>query len=144
MNGVTPIAEHVLDLYATFRFSPPSGQYTILAAFVLENASADHTISIGTGSKCLPTAQFSVTGDALHDSHAEVLARRGAMLWLYEEMDRHENSGSAWIELGSHGKYRLKVGTQLYLYVSTVPCQFGLNILASNQYIHLPIFKFVE
>lgn len=118
------IVQSVLDLYSTFSPKPPAGQYTILAAFVLKSISRHHIISVGTGSKCLPTSRFSVNGDALHDAHAEILARRGAMLWLYEEMDRYNDNGSDWIEPGIHGKHRLKAGLQLYLYVSALPCQF--------------------
>ncbi|KAF8488931.1 hypothetical protein F5888DRAFT_1750230 [Russula emetica] len=41
----------------------------------------------GAGVKCLPTSCLPVRGDALHDSHAEVIARRGAIRsWLLEEV----------------------------------------------------------
>ncbi|KAF8491311.1 hypothetical protein F5888DRAFT_1736172, partial [Russula emetica] len=45
-------------------------------------------LSPGAGVKCLPTSCLHVRGgDALHDSHAEVIARRGAIRpWLFEEV----------------------------------------------------------
>lgn len=146
MSGVDAIVRTVLDLYTSFRFSPPQSQFTILAAFVLENATTHHVISLATGSKCLPTTRFPTTGDALLDSHAEVLARRGAMLWLYHELDRMnslDSSPSQWIELaGPTGKVRLKLHTQLYLYVSTVPCgDASTRLLAASQDPSIAAFK---
>ena len=113
------------ELYSSLAVKTPPGQYTILAAFILTCASAVKVISFATGSKCLPTNRFSKTGDALHDSHAEVLARRGAARWLMEEVRRASvgQQDSAWLLKGSGGKYSLKEGVHTHLYVSTVPCK---------------------
>lgn len=119
------IPQLVHDLYSSLAVKIPPGQYTILAAFVLACPGAAKVISLATGSKCLPTTRFPETGDALHDSHAEVLARRGAVRWLMEEVRRASagQQGSAWLLKASDGKYSLKDGVHTHMYVSTVPCK---------------------
>lgn len=127
-NSVDDIAAGVLDIYAVLNFKPPDGQFTILAAFVLGTPETSKVISLGTGSKCLPASRLPKTGDALHDSHAEVLARRGAIRWFLEEIVRSnptntpESCSSPWIRRGEEGRYALAPGVELGLYVSTVPC----------------------
>lgn len=115
--------------YARLNFKPPPQQFTVLAAFVLQdpaNADALKVVSLGTGSKCLPGARLQHGGDALHDSHAEVLARRGAVRWLLEEVERTCTGveESRWIEEIVHEsrKFRLRPTVRVWLYVSTLPC----------------------
>ncbi|KAH8118517.1 hypothetical protein DFH11DRAFT_1686674 [Phellopilus nigrolimitatus] len=122
-------------------------QYTVLAAFALESSAAPSgadlerrfkLISLATGSKCLPTSRYPVHGDALHDSHAEMLARRGVVRWLYEEVQRalHTAAGSEWIERrpGAAGKWTLRDSCRLHMYISTVPCgDASMRFLASAQ-----------
>ena len=122
------IADLVLSAYSKLNFRPPEGQFTILAGFVLQNSDSElKLISLGTGSKCLPASRLPVNGDAVHDSHAEVLARRGAVRWLLEEITRScstpAESTSPWLCRQSDGKFALKAGTALTMYISTVPCK---------------------
>ena len=122
------IADLVLEAYSKLNFRPPEGQFTILAGFVLQNSDSElKLISLGTGSKCLPASRLPVNGDAVHDSHAEVLARRGAVRWLLEEITRScstpAESTSPWLCRQSDGKFALKAGTALTMYISTVPCK---------------------
>ena len=79
-------------------------EFTVVASFVatIPNASASETkdsmqkeglgmkdeyvvVSLATGTKCIGSAlerETSATGCLLHDSHAEVLARRGLIIYL--------------------------------------------------------------
>lgn len=123
------IARAAQAQYARLNFKPPPQQFTVLAAFVLQdpaNADALKVVSLGTGSKCLPGARLQHGGDALHDSHAEVLARRGAVRWLLEEVERTCSGGeeSRWIEEIPYEsrRFRLRPGVRVWLYVSTLPC----------------------
>ena len=125
--------------YSKTGFKPSNEyQFTVLAAFVLSrtsNSGADSetearhdfkVISLATGSKCLPKSRLPPRGDTLHDSHAEVLARRGAVRWLYEEIRRCCAGGdtSEWIQRrASSGKYALNDGVELHMYISTIPCK---------------------
>jgi tRNA-specific adenosine deaminase 1 len=131
----------ILQIYSSTSFSPPTSQYTIVASFFLTHPSSPDckVISVATGTKCLPTTRLSSRGEAVHDSHAEILARRGAMRWFLEEIrrcqrgtkatDSHINLNnyhsykSEWISQSTqYGQYKLRDGVQIHLYVSTVPC----------------------
>lgn len=124
MNGFDGVSSRILELYSTLRFKPPPGQFTILASFVLFNGDNAKIISLATGSKCLPTVRLSEEGDAVHDSHAEILARRAAVRWFLEEVSRSQlqSSGSNWIIRQSDGRYGLQDAVQVSMYISTPPC----------------------
>lgn len=121
------IAQAVASLYASLKFIPPPRQFTVLASFVLYDRQQNifKIISLATGSKCLPASRLPPKGDALHDSHAEVLARRGAIRWILEEICRKSSSmdDSSWVRHCSDGFFALKDHIDIILYVSTVPCK---------------------
>lgn len=117
--------EDVWQTLATrsLRFFRP-GQYTILAGIVLSNGDRDYKcISLGTGSKCLPQAHLPHAGEALHDSHAEVIARRGAIHWFLREMCQSNEYKSQWLLYSPDDRrWHLKESVQVHMYVSTLPC----------------------
>lgn len=92
------IVSAVLSQYAQLPTAPQPGKYTVLAGFTLHDSesgsdprtggTATRLLSLGAGAKCLPACRLPERGDALHDSHAEVIARRGAVRWLLEEVQR--------------------------------------------------------
>jgi tRNA-specific adenosine deaminase 1 len=116
--------------YSNFSIAPQPGKFTILASIALcapIPGAPPKLLSLATGSKCLPAARLPSLGAALHDSHAEVLARRGAVYWLFEEIQRVARvpgpDASPWLHCDASGMYALRPGVRLYLYVSTVPCK---------------------
>lgn len=119
------VVRAALNLYSALRFRPANpAQYTILSSLALVHRTGTVTpISLATGSKCLPATHLSMNGDAVHDSHAEVLARRGAIRWLMEEICRSTQRSSEWIERKETGKWGLKTGVSLHMYISTLPCE---------------------
>lgn len=124
MSSPEGLSSHVLA-HAHSALTLPQGQYTVLAAFVITSLShGPKTLALATGAKVLPTSRIPDAGDAprLHDSHAEVLARRALVRWLYEEIARDiEGEGSMWL-VREEGRWGLRDGVQLHLYVSTPPC----------------------
>ncbi|KAI4524879.1 hypothetical protein K525DRAFT_291403 [Schizophyllum commune Loenen D] len=128
------IARSVFGTYSSTRYKPSNpSQFTILAAFFLYRSSTSHSsntakfkiVSFGTGTKCLPTSQLPLHGEALHDSHAEIIARRGAIRWFLEEIQRMSQSNSAssdWLSKTSEGVYTLQDGAHVGMYISTLPC----------------------
>ena len=127
------VVRATLNLYSTLKFRPTNpAQYTILSSLTLVHRTGSITpISLATGSKCLPATRLSANGDAVHDSHAEVLARRGAIRWLMEEICRSTQRSSEWLERKKTGKWGLKTGVSLHMYISTLPCE------NTRRYFHL-------
>ncbi|EJD01278.1 uncharacterized protein FOMMEDRAFT_141947 [Fomitiporia mediterranea MF3/22] len=147
-NQVDTLVTRVHARYTACYFKQSDNyQYTVLAAFVLESPYAPSTgyfshpdnykvVALATGVKCLPTDRYPLRGDALHDSHAEVLARRAFIRWLHEEVQRavHASKGSMWIKQRTDGKWELGEGVKLHMYISTVSCgDASMRFLASSQ-----------
>jgi len=141
------------DIYSSIGFKPPSKQFTILASFYLTrqiNCSKTNfkLISLTTGTKCTPAAKYSPRGELLHDTHAEVLARRGAVRWLMEEIKRMNTADLAhisdWLTVTESGilsdsddnpPYCLRPGVSLHMYVSTLPCRSVSYFAGLTQFI---------
>jgi tRNA-specific adenosine deaminase 1 len=130
------IVSATLSQYSSLPFAPQPGKHTVLASFALHDTRSGRVqlLSLGAGVKCLPAGRLPVRGDALHDSHAEVIARRGAIRWLLEEVQRDAQaqgqknehstpaSASAWVCARDDGLYVLRDNVRLWMYASTVPC----------------------
>ncbi|GAA6047092.1 hypothetical protein JCM3770_004193 [Rhodotorula araucariae] len=135
------IARTALATYAALpahgkprRRSNRAPEWTVLAAVCLCCPADDgydvRCVSLGTGLRALPHARLPIHGDVLHDSHAEVIARRGFKLWLYGEIARvlQREAGGAQVDtnllverVGSR-EWRLIEGCKVGMYISTLPC----------------------
>ncbi|KAI5076841.1 hypothetical protein GOP47_0008906 [Adiantum capillus-veneris] len=133
------VSQVVLAKYKTLpkKGKPQGGESTVLAAFLLSSPSQDlQVISIGTGTKCLGKARMTANGGIVSDSHAEVIARRALLKFLYcniEHLVAARNSSSSGLQNEEifknilewdHEKrqFRLLTNTSLHLYVSQLPC----------------------
>lgn len=66
---------------------PADNESTVLAAIVLISADATFSlVSLATGTKCMGEVKRQEDGSIVHDLHAEVLARRTAMYWVYQQL----------------------------------------------------------
>lgn len=123
---INDLVAAALSQYASLPFAPQPGKFTVLASFALHEPRSGRTglLSLGAGVKCLPASRLPVRGDALHDSHAEVIARRGAIRWLLEEVRRDAQApgSSPWVRARPDGLYALRDDVHLWMYASTVPC----------------------
>ncbi|KAG9317158.1 hypothetical protein JVU11DRAFT_1350 [Chiua virens] len=135
------LIEQILEKYHSLNHKPNDGAYTILAALALSSADphsdlSPQIIALAAGCKCLPRDRLPEQGDALHDSHAEVLARRSARRWLLEEIQRYVERGrSRWLtrDTDSGGMFRLKDGVGLTMYISTPPCKMASDLSIAYQ-----------
>ncbi len=79
-------------------------------------------VVLASGTKCLPAASRN-DGLAVHDSHAEVLARRTMVRWLMDELfAMYAGKPSAVLEVGNTGRVCVRDGVAFHLVVSGAPC----------------------
>ncbi|CAL4068997.1 unnamed protein product, partial [Meganyctiphanes norvegica] len=110
-------------------------EWTLLACIVKQNMKTNtniyclEVVSLGTGSKCIGRNQLSARGDLLHDSHAEVIARRAFLIYLLEQIEiaeklnrQHLSINEDNVENIDNGKCKLKPGTKFHFYTSHTPC----------------------
>lgn len=99
-------------------------------------------VAIGTGSKCFSNINDDESGTILHDMHAEVLARRSFVRFLYNQLlamvdgkhiENHYISVVKQLNIGSilgkssifylnGDEIQLKPDYKFHLYVNTIPC----------------------
>ncbi|XP_078577057.1 uncharacterized protein LOC144862455 isoform X6 [Branchiostoma floridae x Branchiostoma japonicum] len=103
----------------------------VLAAMVMLRGDEDQgtVISIGTGNRCITGEHLSLEGQTVNDSHAEIIARRGLLRYLYQQLltyyDDPENSIFQECDEDSKQHFKLKPDVTFHLYISTAPCGDG-------------------
>ena len=122
------IVQLTLDFYAKL---PKKGkpcldkkEWTVLSAFVLQRPNKDpEVVALGTGTKCLGKDEVSPNGDLVHDSHAEVIAKRAFVLYLIEEVSKaFEGQENTIFEVTQPKKVKLKSDFTFHFYSSFPPC----------------------
>ncbi|XP_027336505.1 tRNA-specific adenosine deaminase TAD1 isoform X2 [Abrus precatorius] len=140
------VSENVLSFYTSLpkKGKPQAREVTVLAAFLLSSPSNDlKVVAMGTGTKCIGRSLLRPFGDVVHDSHAEVIARRALMRFFYTQIQHltetstehgPSNGGKRFkvddgnlpfeLDAGYHdkGKYTLRRGWKLHMYISQLPC----------------------
>ena len=108
---------------------PQPHEHTTLAAITLTlpphaaalvGTAGPLVVALATGTKCLPGSKRAPDGSALHDCHAEVLARRALVRWLYDELFATAGDASTSLVMGPDRA--LRPGVELSLFVSHPPC----------------------
>jgi len=151
-------AERIASIaLATFASLPKTGkpqphEHTALAAITI--TLPDHAsrilgtqgplvIALATGTKCIPGSKRRADGSTLHDCHAEVLARRAAVRWMFDELEtsapfvnklpnknddvlsdmiQNVEKSSCWSSLVIGPDRKLLPGVKLEMFVSHAPC----------------------
>ncbi|XP_036338282.1 tRNA-specific adenosine deaminase 1 isoform X1 [Rhagoletis pomonella] len=69
---------------------PAANEWTILSAILLHNATEEKTnvVTIGCGTKCIGKSKLCNSGLILNDSHAEILARRAFLRYIYHHLKK--------------------------------------------------------
>lgn len=126
------VATSVLELYAQLdrNGKPEYPRYTVLAGVVASvNDSDYHTVALATGTKCAGESFLSESGVALADSHAEVLARRAFIRYLFQclscclSFPAFEESARCPFRLvPGCTRFCVKEGWKFYIYSSDSPC----------------------
>ncbi|KAJ1933726.1 hypothetical protein FBU59_005934, partial [Linderina macrospora] len=107
--------------------APGKDEWTVLAGIVFEthNDSKYECVALGTGLKCQHVQQLSKYGDSVHDSHAEVIARRALIVYLADQLQQCRQQGdSAIFEPIGSDRFAVKkqLGLKVHLYTSQCPC----------------------
>ncbi|XP_004566173.3 tRNA-specific adenosine deaminase 1 isoform X1 [Maylandia zebra] len=108
----------------------PGREWTLLAAVLQITRGADshsvamEVVSLGTGTKCIGQTAMSPTGDVLNDSHAEVIARRGCIRYLIQELHGAVSGrgSSVFCAADERGKWKLRPRVSFLLFTSHTPC----------------------
>ncbi|ULU03485.1 hypothetical protein L5515_005634 [Caenorhabditis briggsae] len=99
------------------------GYEKVIASIFLQINDKLQLISLATGNKGLRGDQITSDGSALIDCHAEILARRGLLRFLYSEVLKFSGSATSSIfETGKIGKLALRQGISFHLFINTAPC----------------------
>ena len=117
----------VLDWYDEKKLNLGLNEWTVLSGIIAKLPDESfRLLSVGTGTKCLGKSQRNEDGWVIHDSHAEVLAKRAFQRYLHLEIadcnkyrDGKPHSDSI-LQRIDEKTFELK--WKLYLYVSETPC----------------------
>ncbi|RNA08298.1 tRNA-specific adenosine deaminase 1 [Brachionus plicatilis] len=117
-NEIAKICYDFYDKNILVKSKPTNSEWTNLAAILATLDSKNfRVLSIATGSKCLSEKQLPLDGSFVHDSHAEILARRCFLRYVYNEMhqvtksENYQSGDASIIPKSSGEKRRLKEDT---------------------------------
>ncbi|CAK1555948.1 unnamed protein product [Leptosia nina] len=134
------LADHVSKLVTEkfnelMRNDPVHLKRKVLAGIVMtvdNQTEKSKIIAVSTGTKCVSGEYMSVTGRAVNDCHAEVVARRCLQRYLYHQLLMYAQSENPRKPIEDsdltplpEGGYKLKENRQIHLYISTAPCGDG-------------------
>eukprot|EP00117_Sycon_ciliatum_P015250 scpid52705/ scgid15180/ Double-stranded RNA-specific adenosine deaminase; 136 kDa double-stranded RNA-binding protein; Interferon-inducible protein 4; K88DSRBP len=100
----------------------------VLAAFVMVTEDKEaRVVSVGSGTRCVTGQHLSLEGLAVNDSHAEIVARRSLLRFLYAQVVRFNagDNDTCLEPSAQRGVLKLKRQNSLHLYISTAPCGDG-------------------
>ncbi|KAK2849849.1 hypothetical protein Q7C36_008632 [Tachysurus vachellii] len=126
------VSRLVVDKFSelTDNFTSPHARRKVLAGVVMTTGTdvkEAQVICVSTGTKCINGEYMSDRGLALNDCHAEIIARRSLLRYLYMQLEyflsnsKEEYEKSIFTRCEKHG-YKLKDNVQFHLYISTSPC----------------------
>ena len=119
--------------------SSKSEDKEIIAGYVLQHVSDGNkdifeVLNVGTGTKGISGEKYSLEGTVVHDCHAEIIARRSLLRWIYKQIAtagepcsyavRVDPNQSSSISSTHTTPFELRP-FRLWLYCSQAPCGDG-------------------
>ncbi|XP_054735927.1 tRNA-specific adenosine deaminase 1 [Anastrepha obliqua] len=104
---------------------PSASEWTIFSSILLHSAAEEKTevISIGCGTKCIGKSKLCSHGFILNDSHAEVLARRALLRYIYYQLKQALVSDLCIFQWDSENLvFRLRPGLSFHFVSTQTPC----------------------
>jgi tRNA-specific adenosine deaminase 1 len=131
-NRITKLCYNFYDKTVPEKNKPKKNEWTNLAAIVLQIKLNDESfdfkvVSMATGSKCLAEKDLPINGSLIHDSHAEILARRCFIRFVYNEIEEllfEKKDSSMIIEMicKDNARFSIKKNINFILFTSHTPC----------------------
>ena len=102
-------------------------KFKVVAGIVMTRGlAADDAlvVCVTTGSKCISGSHLSMEGETINDCHAEILARRCLVNYIYDQLDLFVEDAPRSIFETSAGSQLLKLKDNIlfHLYISSAPC----------------------
>lgn len=125
------IARLCMEKYYCFKKTgkPNAHEWTVLSGIILRNVNGSLSlVALATGTKCLGDSELIKStqeerGSRLSDSHAEVLARRAFIRYLYDQIDLTlSGSESAIFSRNDENKIELNNNVSFHFFSSQTPC----------------------
>lgn len=108
---------------------PSNNEWTVLSGIILKSYNGELSlVALATGTKCLGELELLNTevynrGCRLSDSHAEILARRAFIRYLYDQIDLLLACAESQVfVVDKEKKIRLREGTSFHFFSSQTPC----------------------
>lgn len=132
METNAAVARAALDWFvatpAAHRKLPAGREWVVFAAFVLREreTGAYRVLAAATGNKCVGRRELNADGLVVNDCHAEVLAHRALLRFLYSEAaafhQSREDGASIFAWKEATQRLALRAEYSLHLYISEAPC----------------------
>ncbi|XP_060071425.1 double-stranded RNA-specific adenosine deaminase-like [Ylistrum balloti] len=107
----------------------------VIAGIVMESTITRtfEIISLASGNRSIRKGNLRTDGQALMDSHAEILASRGMRRFLYDQLSKLSRGEKSYV-LQRHeaGKVEVVPDIKFHLYISTAPCGDGAVFTCST------------
>lgn len=123
------LRKHTYAKFYEFGVASPEiiGSEKVIASIFLVTRSAEGScaeiVSLATGNKGLRGDMLSLHGKAVHDCHAEIIARRGLLRFLYAQVLLYTQDPLKSIFARTNaGKLTLRKGLSFHMFVNTAPC----------------------
>ncbi|KAK3865949.1 hypothetical protein Pcinc_020765 [Petrolisthes cinctipes] len=127
------IAKMVCDKFSELTAGNPTlAKRKVLAGIVMTNDNDIDDIKViglSTGTKCINGEHLSLQGQCINDCHAEIVARRCLVHFLYsqlEKLGRSYTQGSVvetiFEEVSETRGFQVRPNYKFHLYISTAPC----------------------
>ncbi|XP_055911674.1 tRNA-specific adenosine deaminase 1 [Eupeodes corollae] len=100
---------------------PTKSEWTVLSSIIqVDSLTGDSkVVALGCGTKCIGKSKLCPLGLILNDSHAEVLARRGFLRYIYHQLKTKSN---IFIYDNDSGVFRRKESIAFHFFSTQVPC----------------------
>ncbi|XP_055846870.1 tRNA-specific adenosine deaminase 1 [Episyrphus balteatus] len=101
---------------------PTKSEWTVLSSIIqVDNSQNGETkvVALGCGTKCIGKSKLCPFGLILNDSHAEVLARRGFLRYIYHQL-KSRNDLITYDE--TKYVFRIKGSISFHFFTTQVPC----------------------